>query len=334
MVMTTGNTDSDCEKGTNECQESQGGYDRISRFMGDIPEVAIFHRFAHLSAESLLHYQAEIYEQELKLAEYRKNDREANPGSERWKYAINSGVLRDSVNGGGDELRDSDPRQWETILRIRELLKEYCKHGAIYHTRENTIVLTMLCFADAALVLHHQVVNLNKPHRVQLQALKNWMGRPTMGNMFLTGDDSEIWNESKLEQLVTMERSTQDGVSSSRSTMTLVKLYHQIIGRHIHVGFNYLFTSLAANTGLQKEAQGDHLQNTIVYHEDGVFKLIRVSKALAACMLPIVGIVVLYIVKNMAARLGIIAGFTAIFSLTLCYFTSASIKDVFSATAA
>lgn len=58
------------------------------------------------------------------------------------------------------------------------------------------------------------------------------------------------------------------------------------------------------------------------------------SKAFAASMLPVASIVILHMVKDTEARLGVIAALTAVFSLTLCYFTSASIKDVFSATAA
>lgn len=58
------------------------------------------------------------------------------------------------------------------------------------------------------------------------------------------------------------------------------------------------------------------------------------GKALTASMLPIVSIVILHFVKETGARLGVIAALTAVFSLTLCYFTSASINSIFSATAA
>ena len=36
------------------------GYDRLAKMMADVPDAAIFRRFAHLSAESLLHQQAEL----------------------------------------------------------------------------------------------------------------------------------------------------------------------------------------------------------------------------------------------------------------------------------
>jgi hypothetical protein len=51
-------------------------------------------------------------------------------------------------------------------------------------------------------------------------------------------------------------------------------------------------------------------------------------------MLPIGATIVLYLVQNTAKRLGIVAAFTAIFSLALGLFTRASLQEVFSATAA
>lgn len=87
---------------------------------------------------------------------------------------------------------------------------------------------------DDAIILHHQVVNLEKPHSGQLESLRLWMDRPSMGNMNLIGDDHSVWKDSKLDELITMARNTPDGATAATSTR-LVKLYHSIIGRHIHV---------------------------------------------------------------------------------------------------
>lgn len=51
--------------------------------------------------------------------------------------------------------------------------------------------------------------------------------------MYLKGSDSELWKDSKLNELMTMEQPTSDDTSSS--TIRVVKLYHNIIGRFIHV---------------------------------------------------------------------------------------------------
>lgn len=76
------------------------------------------------------------------------------------------------------------------------------------------------------------------------------------------------------------------------------------------------------------------MKKTIVYTNNGAIKVVRGAKTLVACMIPILGIVVLYFVKDQGARLGVIAAFTAIFSVTLSAFTPAAMKDIFSATSA
>jgi hypothetical protein len=87
-------------------------------------------------------------------------------------------------------------------------------------------------------------------------------------------------------------------------------------------------------TTLQKEEGADHLRNSVIYDDDGVVRVLRGIQSFLACMLPIAGIVVLYVVQDMAARIGVLAGMTAIFSLTLCFLTNASVKDIFGTTAA
>lgn len=51
-------------------------------------------------------------------------------------------------------------------------------------------------------------------------------------------------------------------------------------------------------------------------------------------LLPIAAIVVLYVVQDMPKRLGIVAAFTAGFSLVLGFVTNGELIDVFAASAA
>jgi hypothetical protein len=53
-----------------------------------------------------------------------------------------------------------------------------------------------------------------------------------------------------------------------------------------------------------------------------------------ASLLPIGAIVLLYYIKSMPKRLGIIGGFTAAFSLVLGLVTNGELVDVFAASAA
>jgi hypothetical protein len=59
-----------------------------------------------------------------------------------------------------------------------------------------------------------------------------------------------------------------------------------------------------------------------------------VISTVLASLLPVAAIVVLYYVTNMAARLGIIAAFTAIFSFVLALISTGRRVEVFTATAA
>ncbi len=85
---------------------------------------------------------------------------------------------------------------------------------------------------------------------------------------------------------------------------------------------------------MQKEETDDFLRNTIRYRDDGVFRVFKTFSTSVASLLPVAGIAILYAIQSMPARLGAIAGFTALFSFSLSFITSASSKDIFSATAA
>lgn len=84
----------------------------------------------------------------------------------------------------------------------------------------------------------------------------------------------------------------------------------------------------------QREETASHLQNTIRYRDEGTYRVLKTLTTLVACLLPIGGIAVLYVIETMPGRLGAIAIFTALFSFSLNLITTASTKDIFAATAA
>jgi zinc transporter ZupT len=65
-----------------------------------------------------------------------------------------------------------------------------------------------------------------------------------------------------------------------------------------------------------------------------VYRFTSIVATALSSLLPVLAIVILYIVQNMPARLGIIAGFTAGFSFLLSLITNADRVANFSATAA
>jgi hypothetical protein len=71
-----------------------------------------------------------------------------------------------------------------------------------------------------------------------------------------------------------------------------------------------------------------------VIHEKTVHSFTAMIATMLSSLLPIVSIVVLYFVHSSPSRLGIIAGFTAVFSLAISLVTNATRVENFAATAA
>lgn len=118
----------DLEKADIAAENPLGGYDRLAKLMGEAPDLAIFRRFAHLSAQSLLHYQAELMVEEERLREFQARDRQAGEGTDRSVYAFNSRRLREAgMYSDSDDSETDATDQWNTIQTIRGLLKEYCE---------------------------------------------------------------------------------------------------------------------------------------------------------------------------------------------------------------
>ena len=85
---------------------------------------------------------------------------------------------------------------------------------------------------------------------------------------------------------------------------------------------------------MQKPELDEYAANTVYYSETSILRFTLVVGTILACLLPVASVVLLYLVKDMSTRLGIIAAFTAAFSMALCLVTSARTVDIFTATAA
>lgn len=95
------------------------GYPTLACHMGACPDSSIFRRFGALNARNLLYMQAELVHLEEKLEALEEVDggsKEGNAGvySRDWYWLENSGE-----EGNGQQL--------ETVLELREKLKEYSK---------------------------------------------------------------------------------------------------------------------------------------------------------------------------------------------------------------
>ncbi|OTA55074.1 hypothetical protein K449DRAFT_337981 [Hypoxylon sp. EC38] len=284
----------DIEVGISE----SGGYERLARHMGQHPEQGIFRRFGALAHQTLLYYQAEIARIEVRLQIVQEQDRKSD-NEHRKMYDQAWIALSESAESGISS--GSDREQYDLIMKLRKLINEYYK----------------------ALYYHKQTLSLRKPHRKQLEDLREWMQRPTLGRIQIYSCDWTTWQPIKdiEEDLLTFENSTMDAFTSL-VTYTAVDVYHKVLGRHIHVRITILPLTYPDN------------RHTVTYSHHTIAKFTRALAVMLSCMLPIGAIVLLNEVKDMTNRLIVIAGVTITFSLCMNGFTMATLSEIFAATAA
>ena len=70
------------------------------------------------------------------------------------------------------------------------------------------------------------------------------------------------------------------------------------------------------------------------YNDARLITIIEVISTVVSSLLPISSILILYLVTSLPARLGVILGYTALFSLALIIFTKARRIEIFAATSA
>ena len=100
------------------------GYAKIASIMGSHPEVAILRRFGALNAQNLLYLQAELVALEQDLRAISAEDSTSNE-QDRANYSRDWYTLRQSQNQTTGS--EDAGKQWQTILLIREKLKEYSR---------------------------------------------------------------------------------------------------------------------------------------------------------------------------------------------------------------
>lgn len=99
-----------------------GGYAKIASKMGRSPEFLIFRRFGTLNAQNLLYLQAELTVLEKELGEYALED-EHSANEDRRNYSKDWETLKNSHDD--DAEAGNNKSQWETMVKVRETLKEY-----------------------------------------------------------------------------------------------------------------------------------------------------------------------------------------------------------------
>jgi hypothetical protein len=97
------------------------GYAKIASRMATYPELAIVRRFKRLSMQNILYLQAQLHHLEKQLHSLAQADIQST-SEQRKLYSQDWYTLSQSIESS-DSLHKKD--QWELVLQIREVLKEY-----------------------------------------------------------------------------------------------------------------------------------------------------------------------------------------------------------------
>ncbi|KAL8838166.1 MAG: hypothetical protein Q9176_005249 [Flavoplaca citrina] len=199
------------------------GYAKLASIMGAHPEVAILRRFGSLNVRNLLYLQAELIalEQNLRACTEKNitsGDADRTASARDW-YTLSR--LGSGSNGTGDP---DAGEEWRTVLEIREKVREY---------------------------------RIPKPNPRDLAFLQEWMKRPSMGNVYLLGQDSDVWANPEESDLIALQARYCDSPLSRWMSDILVHWYHQTIGKRLRVPYAFTATPLTVlKAGIETEAFG------------------------------------------------------------------------------
>jgi hypothetical protein len=99
------------------------GYVKIAQFMSEHPESAMVLRFSDINLQNILYLQAEIYGLLKDLRSIEKQNHNS-PSEDVKNFPLDWYTLANTLSEDGKR-----NRQWEKVLHLRPLLKEYSKQS-------------------------------------------------------------------------------------------------------------------------------------------------------------------------------------------------------------
>jgi len=193
------------------------------------------------------------------------------------------------------------------LVHLEDDLNEAAESDNAAFAGEYVTANLMPC-TDEALKQQIILFGLQSPHSYDHKLVQRWLERPEMGEQFLTGLDRNAWQDKG--DLVCLKLTGNEDPLAKWVTHKLMVWVHFCIGRWIYT------------------------DKIVQYSEDWALRLLSLISTVLASVLPVAATVVLYFFQSTYQRLGIIAGFTAVFSFLLSVITNASRSDIFAATAA
>jgi hypothetical protein len=198
------------------------GYGKIAQLMGSFDEFAIFRRFRSLNYQNILYLQAEILHLEDDLRKLAERDA---------RHAGREFHAKDwwSLSQGDEE---EDQEQWDKVLELREALEKYSALPLPTVPRE----ANGTCYADDTLLKTARVASLDHPAPYNLNLLRLWFQRPSMGAFPLRGLDQTAWDAEHESDLLAMSAHNASDSFSRWFNHRLVPWAHALLGEKIKVG--------------------------------------------------------------------------------------------------
>lgn len=165
------------------------------------------------------------------------------------------------------------------------------------------------------------ILKFPEPERWDLEHVQSLL-EPEMNNtgpLILPGPDGAIWGsvakpKSYSPDLVTLcPRQKEDPFSSWVSKAALLNIFR---------------------CGCDQFKKRSRKHGVVGYMDTSILKITQWLTSILASLFPIASILVLYCVHSMPARLGIIAGFNILLSVSLIGFAGAKRSEIFAVTAA
>jgi hypothetical protein len=308
---------------------------------------------------NLLYFQAELVQLEEDL---RGEDSADQTSLDPKRRLYHRSWRKFSMHKCDPAFQDSNQDQWNTMMKIREVLKQYSKFCS-------APMLWCSCWPDKAVISQSMIAKLTKPTKGDFKYVQEWAARPSMGNVDLVGSNQNVWSEVGMDgkeiarqktkkrktlkakilrrQLGTTTNSYKDmiaynarGFDESMSriiTEHVISWFHSTIGKYVRTvsGRLGLVSGLHLIQTRQKPAASDIMRgNTFHYSNKGVLRLVSIATMSLASLFPIVSIIVLSYVQNKVIQLSLIVVFTVTFSLCLGLYQIGRKPEIFSASAA
>ncbi|CAG8982639.1 hypothetical protein HYALB_00006034 [Hymenoscyphus albidus] len=179
------------------------GYPKLACHMGSCPNSSIFRRFGSLNSKNLLYLQAELVHLEEKLQALEEVD-SISPVGNSSDYSGDWYWLENSID-------ENNGQQLETVLKIREKLKEY----------------------NNAVIRQAVLLGFSPPRAHDLQTLRDWIQRPQMGNYPLIGTNRNTWGSldsliNPQTDLITLATPTHNDIFTHWFFEKLIPLIHRL----------------------------------------------------------------------------------------------------------